>query len=81
MTGQCMKTTFLIFVAVLIIAFPLSIALRSISQTSADLGYSVPMAEQAKAVSSEPVQVTTSGGPCFGMFCALQTVEPEKTGG
>ncbi len=81
MTTQCMKTTLLLVTAFLIIAFPLSAGLILFSGTASDLGLAADVGQQTTVAISQPVQGTTSVGPCFGMFCALETVEPEKTGG
>jgi hypothetical protein len=79
---QCMKTTFLLIVAFLTIVFPLATAVIHFSGTSAGLANAAPMGQQAVTVSSEPVQGTNNSvGPCFGMYCALQTETPAATGG
>ncbi len=78
---QCMKTTFLLIVAFLTIVFPLAIAVIHFSGTSAGIAYTAPTGQGAAAVYSEPVQGTNSIGPCFGVYCALQTEMPAATGG
>ena len=77
MTTQCMKTTFLLIVAFLVIVFPLPAGLVLFSETPGDLSLAADLG-QGTIATSQPVQENTSVGPCFGMFCALENV---PTGG